>query len=84
MNFCFTLNDMKPIPFPLGPRHKQGNLPYGMEKGEKAHNSLLQFPKVISIIYHTASKGEIHKREPARRASRLSQLLNKALKQAQN
>ncbi|MFN3975641.1 MAG: 30S ribosomal protein S20 [Aquificaceae bacterium] len=42
------------------------------------------FPKVISIIYHTASKGVIHKREAARRASRLSQLLNKALKQAQS
>lgn len=41
-------------------------------------------PEVISIIYHTASKGVIHKREAARRASRLSQLLNKALKQVQN
>ncbi len=40
-------------------------------------------PEVISIIYHTASKGVIHKREAARRASRLTKLLNKALKEAQ-
>ena len=40
-------------------------------------------PEVISIIYHTASKGVIHKNEAARRASRLTQLLNKALKKVQ-
>lgn len=39
-------------------------------------------PEVISIIYHTASKGVIHKNEAARRASRVTQLLNKALAQA--
>ncbi|SNZ14375.1 30S ribosomal protein S20 [Hydrogenobacter hydrogenophilus] len=36
-------------------------------------------PEVISVIYHTASKGVIHKNEASRRASRLSLLLNKAL-----
>jgi len=40
-------------------------------------------PEVISIIYHTASKGVIHKREAARRASRVQELLNKALTEAQ-
>ncbi|MCS7308277.1 MAG: 30S ribosomal protein S20 [Aquificaceae bacterium] len=40
-------------------------------------------PKVISIIYHTASKGVIHKNEASRRASRVSTLLNKALKKVQ-
>ncbi|MCS6998521.1 MAG: 30S ribosomal protein S20 [Aquificaceae bacterium] len=40
-------------------------------------------PKVVSIIYHTASKGVIHKKEASRRASRVNQLLNKALKKAQ-
>ncbi len=40
-------------------------------------------PEVISIIYHTASKGVIHKREAARRASRVTNLLNKALKSAE-
>lgn len=41
------------------------------------------YPKVISIIYHTASKGVIHKNEASRRASRVSTLLNKALKKVQ-
>ena len=40
-------------------------------------------PEVISIIYHTASKGVIHKREASRRASRVQELLNKALAEAQ-
>ncbi len=40
-------------------------------------------PEVISIIYHTASKGVIHKNEAARRASRVSTLLNKALQKAE-
>jgi small subunit ribosomal protein S20 len=40
-------------------------------------------PEVISIIYHTASKGVIHKNEASRRASRVSKLLNKALAKAQ-
>lgn len=40
-------------------------------------------PEVISIIYHTASKGVIHKNEASRRASRVSILLNKALQKAQ-
>ncbi len=40
-------------------------------------------PEVISIIYHTASKGVIHKNEAARRASRVSLLLNKALQKSQ-
>ena len=40
-------------------------------------------PEVISIIYHTASKGVIHKNEASRRASRLTKLLNKALQKAQ-
>ncbi len=40
-------------------------------------------PEVISIIYHTASKGVIHKNEAARRASRVQALLNKALEKAQ-
>ncbi|MCS6957435.1 MAG: 30S ribosomal protein S20 [Aquificaceae bacterium] len=40
-------------------------------------------PEVISIVYHTASKGVIHKNEAARRASRITQLLNKALKKVQ-
>ncbi|WP_461828719.1 30S ribosomal protein S20 [Aquifex sp.] len=39
--------------------------------------------EVISVIYHTASKGVIHKREAARRASRVYKLLNKALAQQQ-
>ncbi len=39
-------------------------------------------PEVISVIYHTASKGVIHKNEAARRASRLTILLNKALESA--
>ncbi|HIC97814.1 MAG TPA: 30S ribosomal protein S20 [Aquificaceae bacterium] len=38
-------------------------------------------PKVVSVIYHTASKGVIHKREASRRVSRLSHLLNKALEE---
>ncbi|MDQ7082584.1 MAG: 30S ribosomal protein S20 [Aquificota bacterium] len=40
-------------------------------------------PEVISVIYHTASKGVIHKNEAARRASRVTELLNKALKESQ-
>jgi len=40
-------------------------------------------PEVISVIYHTASKGVIHKNEAARRASRVYELLNKALKKAE-
>ena len=40
-------------------------------------------PEVISTIYHTASKGVIHKNEAARRASRVQALLNKALEKAQ-
>ncbi len=40
-------------------------------------------PEVISIIYHTASKGVIHKKEASRRASRVSLLLNKALQKFQ-
>ncbi len=40
-------------------------------------------PQVISVIYHTASKGVIHKREAARRASRIQGLLNKALQESQ-
>ncbi|MEJ7553323.1 MAG: 30S ribosomal protein S20 [Aquificaceae bacterium] len=40
-------------------------------------------PEVISIIYHTASKGVIHKNEASRRASRVSLLLNKALQKFQ-
>ncbi len=40
-------------------------------------------PKVISIIYHTASKGVIHKNEASRRASRITTLLNKALQKSQ-
>lgn len=39
------------------------------------------FPKVVSVIQHTASKRVIHKNEAARRVSRISQLLNKALKE---
>ena len=41
-------------------------------------------PEVISIIYHTASKGVIHKNEAARRASRVQSLFNKALEKAQS
>ena len=41
-------------------------------------------PEVISIIYHTASKGVIHKNEAARRASRVQALLNKALEKAKS
>ncbi len=40
-------------------------------------------PEVVSVIYHTASKGVIHKNEAARRVSRLYTLLNKALKESQ-
>jgi small subunit ribosomal protein S20 len=47
---------------------------------EKAKEFL---PKVVSVIQHTASKGVIHKREAARRVSRVTQLLNKALQKAQ-
>ena len=41
-------------------------------------------PEVVSIIYHTASKGVIHKREASRRVSRLYHLLNKALSQQES
>ena len=41
------------------------------------------FPEVVSVIYHTASKGVIHKNEASRRVSRLQNLLNKALKDAE-
>ncbi|NPB06071.1 MAG: 30S ribosomal protein S20 [Aquificae bacterium] len=37
--------------------------------------------EVVSVIQHTASKGVIHKREAARRVSRLYHHLNKALQQ---
>ncbi len=40
-------------------------------------------PEVVSVIYHTASKGVIHKNEASRRVSRLYELLNKALKEAE-
>ncbi len=40
-------------------------------------------PEVISVIYHTASKGVIHRNEASRRASRVTELLNKALKESQ-
>ncbi len=40
-------------------------------------------PEVVSIIYHTASKSVIHKKEASRRASRVSTLLNKALQKVQ-
>ncbi|WPM32452.1 30S ribosomal protein S20 [Hydrogenobacter sp. T-2] len=40
-------------------------------------------PQVVSIIYHTASKGVIHKKEASRRASRVSTILNKALQKVQ-
>ena len=40
------------------------------------------YPKVVSMIQHTASKGVIHKNEAARRVSRITQLLNKALKES--
>ncbi|WP_457599951.1 30S ribosomal protein S20 [Hydrogenivirga sp.] len=40
-------------------------------------------PEVVSIIQHTASKGVIHKNEAARRVSRVHELLNKALAEAQ-
>ncbi len=48
---------------------------------EKAKEFL---PEVVSIIYHTASKGVIHKREASRRVSRLYHLLNKALSQQES
>ncbi len=41
-------------------------------------------PEVVSLIYHTASKGVIHKREASRRASRVNLLLNKALKSSES
>ncbi|MDQ7037727.1 MAG: 30S ribosomal protein S20, partial [Aquificota bacterium] len=41
-------------------------------------------PEVVSVIYHTASKGVIHKNEASRRVSRLYDLLNKALKESEN
>jgi small subunit ribosomal protein S20 len=41
-------------------------------------------PEVVSVIYHTASKGVIHKNEASRRVSRLYELLNKALKESQD
>ena len=37
-------------------------------------------PEVVSIIQHTASKGVIHKNEAARRVSRITLFVNKALK----
>ncbi len=40
-------------------------------------------PEVVSVIYHTASKGVIHKNEASRRVSRLYELLNKALGSSQ-
>ncbi|MFN7065646.1 MAG: 30S ribosomal protein S20 [Aquificaceae bacterium] len=40
-------------------------------------------PKVIGVIYHTAGKGVIHKKEAARRASKVTTLLNKALQKVQ-
>lgn len=41
-------------------------------------------PEVVSLIYHTASKGVIHKREASRRVSRVHLLLNKALKSSES
>ncbi|GEM_PF-54947 len=40
-------------------------------------------PKVVSMIQHTASKGVIHRNEASRRVSRISNLLNKALKDSE-
>ncbi|RLJ70813.1 small subunit ribosomal protein S20 [Hydrogenivirga caldilitoris] len=40
-------------------------------------------PEVVSTIQHTASKGVIHKNEAARRVSRIYELFNKALREAQ-
>ncbi|RMH80257.1 MAG: 30S ribosomal protein S20 [Acidobacteria bacterium] len=53
-----------------------------VEKGQLEEAKEL-LPKVISVIYHTASKGVIHKREASRRASRVATLLNKALQKVQ-
>jgi small subunit ribosomal protein S20 len=47
---------------------------------EEAKNFL---PEVQKIIMHTWSKGVITKREASRRVSRVYQLLNKAMAQAQ-
>jgi len=38
-----------------------------------------KLPFVVSMIQHAAAKGSIHKNEAARRVSRVTQLLNKAL-----
>ncbi len=54
-----------------------------MVEANKIQEAQEFFPKLVSIIYHTASKGVIHKREAARRVSRMSLLLNKALKKLQ-
>lgn len=54
-----------------------------MVEASKIQEAQEFFPKLVSIIYHTASKGVIHKREAARRVSRMSLLLNKALKKLQ-
>ncbi len=38
-----------------------------------------QLPFTVSMIQHAASKGSIHKNEAARRTSRITLMLNKAL-----
>lgn len=38
-----------------------------------------QLPFTVSMIQHAASKGSIHKNEAARRVSRITLMLNKAL-----
>ena len=54
-----------------------------MVEANKIQEAQKFFPELVSIIYHTASKGVIHKREAARRVSRMNLLLNKALKKFQ-
>lgn len=51
-------------------------------EGGKLEEAKQFLPEVISVVYHTASKGVIHKNEASRKASRLSLLLNKTLESA--
>ncbi|MCS7262073.1 MAG: 30S ribosomal protein S20 [Aquificaceae bacterium] len=54
-----------------------------MVEGGQVEEAKQFLPQVVSVIYHTASKGVIHKNEASRRASRVSQLLNEAFKKVQ-
>lgn len=45
---------------------------------KQVEKAIQRFPSVVSIIQKTASSGTIHKRNAARKVSRLARSLNKA------